>query len=422
MITDTHSLREGRLTAEAARHLAVAVWRRFHEGRCAQVAGSLTFTSLLSLVPFVTLVVLTFSRFPQSTQFSEALKGFLLDNLLPDKAGKVIAAYAVQFSQKSTNLTIVGGVVLVVTALSLIKTIDQAINQIWNVRGTRRWATRFAVYWAALSVGPVFLAGCVFASSAVLSLSLDLVGEPVWLGAVALRLMPVALLTGLFAAVYYIVPHCTVRPVDALAAGFLAALLLVSMQRLFGLYLTHFTSYTLVYGAFAVVPIFLMWLYLSWIVILLGAVVAAVLPERTLLGRMLPAFPGRSLYLALLVLGQLVRAQRRGLTPDVGHLARTARAGHDEVRAVLESCQRARIVVRSDEGGWLLARAADAVSLAEVAQLFAWDGVPRKDAVATPLEAQIRPLWETWVARLNVASELPLSVLAEAGDEKDQSG
>jgi len=117
--------------------LAGAVVRRFREGRCAQVAASLAFTSLLSLVPFVTLVAVVFSRFPQSQRFAEVLRGFLLDNLLPDKAGKVIATYALQFSQKATNLTIVGGAVLILTALMLMRTIDQVINQIWRVPGGR---------------------------------------------------------------------------------------------------------------------------------------------------------------------------------------------------------------------------------------------------------------------------------------------
>ena len=415
MNSSSDSYGSSAMTPGVLRHLVTAIWRRFRDGRCAQVAGSLAFTTLLSLVPFVTLVVVMFTRFPQSARFGDALKGFLLDNLLPDKAGKVIATYAFQFSQKSTNLTIVGGVALIFTALMLMKTIDQVINQIWMVRSTRPWATRLAAYWVALSVGPVLIAGCVFVSTAIIGMSLDLVGEPVWLEAFALRLIPLVLLTGIFTAVYYAVPHCTVRLIDAATAGLFAAMAFVVMQRLFGLYLVHFPSYTLVYGAFAVVPIFLLWLYLSWIVILLGAVMAAVLPERTHMARPLPDFPGRRGYVAMVVLAQLVRAQRDGSTLDVASLARVARVGHDEVRDVLETSQRARIVARSDGGGWLLARAAETVSVAEVARLFTWGLPPDESVPPVGQEALVRRQWSELLLRLDSVSDLPLSALADDG-------
>ncbi|MBK7848691.1 MAG: YihY family inner membrane protein [Zoogloea sp.] len=142
-----------RSSVVALQLLLSAVLRRFRDGRCSQVAASLAFTSLLSLVPFVTLVAVVFSKFPQSQRFRDALQGFLLDNLLPEKAGKVIATYAFQFSQKATNLTIVGGVVLILTAIMLMRTIDQVINQIWRVQAHRPWASRLVAYWAVLSWG-----------------------------------------------------------------------------------------------------------------------------------------------------------------------------------------------------------------------------------------------------------------------------
>ena len=160
-------LNPGALFPEAARHLLHAVGRRFRDGRCAQVAASLAFTTLLSLVPFVTLVAVVFSRLPQSQRLDAALRGFLLDNLLPEKAGKVIATYAVQFSQKATNLTIAGALALILTTVLLMRTIDQVINEIWMIRSRRPWATRLAAYWVALSFGPLLLAGGVVLASAM---------------------------------------------------------------------------------------------------------------------------------------------------------------------------------------------------------------------------------------------------------------
>lgn len=396
----------------SARHLLVAIWRRFREGHCAQVAASLAFTTLLSLVPFVTLVAVVSSKFPQSAQLDAALRGFLLDNLLPDKAGKVIAGYAIQFSQKATNLTIAGAFALVVTAVLLMKTIDQVLNQIWMVRSRRPWATRLAAYWMALSFGPLLLAGGVFLASAMLSMSLNIVNEPVWLEAAGLRFISVAVLSGVFAMLYYAVPHCRVRLGDAVVAGFLAAVGLLIMQRLFSFYLIHFPSYTLVYGAFAAVPIFLLWLYLSWIVILLGAVVAAVLPERNLRRRPLPVFPGRRLYVALQMLAELVDAQREGGQCDVDVLADAARCGHGEVRELLEVLECARIAARTENGGWMLARASEDVLLAEIAHLFAWSLPASAGLPVAGTDAGIDSNWRDLVRDLDAAAAIPIDTLA----------
>lgn len=407
---------------QSAAHLLRVIWQRFQDGRCAQVAGSLAFTTLLSLVPFITLVAVVLSKFPQSAQLDAALRGFLLDNLLPEKAGKVIATYAFQFSQKATNLTIVGALVLVVTAVMLMRTIDTVINQIWMVRSRRPWATRLAAYWVALSFGPLLLAGGVFLATAMLSMSLDLMNEPVWLEAARLRVVSVTILGCVFTALYYVVPHCSVRFSDAALAGFLAALAFVVMQRLFGLYLAHFPSYTLVYGAFAVVPIFLLWLYLSWIVVLLGAVVAAVLPERDVLRRPLPAFPGRRVYVALLLLVELALAQRAGASRDVAQLSVAGRCGHGEIQELLEMLEVAGIVARREQGGWLLARAAEDVQAAEIGRVFGWNSLIQPQPVTTSAGAAVDACWYDVLAALDASASVTLATLAASGGGGTGSG
>lgn len=402
------------------RHLLAAVWLRFSDGRCAQVAGSLAFTTLLSLVPFITLVAVVLSKFPQSASLDAALRSFLLDNLLPDKAGKVIATYALQFSQKATNLTIAGSVVLVVTAVMLMRTIDQVINQIWMVRSRRPWATRLAAYWVALSFGPLLLAGGVFVASAMLSMSLNIMNESVWLEAAGLRLVSLTVLGAVLTSLYYAVPHCSVRMVDAAIAGFLAALVFMVMQRLFGIYLSHFPSYTLVYGAFAAVPIFLLWLYLSWIVVLLGAALAAVLPERDVHRRPLPIFPGRRLYAALLLLAELVAAQREGGFRGVEALADAARCGHGEIREILEMLESARLLARHEGGGWLLTRSAQQITLVEIAHLFGWCAPP-PGGPSRPAEQALARRWGALLAALDREAEIPISALTDSADKPDGS-
>lgn len=404
-----------RVTLRAFRLLLSAVSRRFGEGRCSQVAASLAFTSLLSVVPFVTLVAVVFSKFPQSQRFADALRGFLLDNLLPEKAGKVIAAYAFQFSQKTTNLTIVGGAVLILTAIMLMRTIDQVINEIWRVQVHRPWATRLVAYWAVLSLGPLLLAGGVFAAGAMLSVSMDFMNEPAWLEVAGLRLVSLGVLAGVFATLYFAVPHCSVRLADAGLAGLLAAAGFLVMQRMFSLYLAHFPSYTLVYGAFAVVPIFLLWLYLSWIIILLGAVVAAVLPERSLRRRPLPEFPGRALYVALLMLFELAEAQSGGECRGVGELADVARVGHDEVREVLAVLASSRVVVRRDSGGWLLARSAESVRVSELVSLFGLALPPDAGGVSGGPESWLHEPWKRMLAATDAAADVSLRHLLESG-------
>lgn len=405
------SLHPQALLPEGARELLRAVGRRFRDGRCAQVAASLAFTTLLSLVPFVTLVAVVFSRLPQSARLDAALRGFLLDNLLPEKAGKVIATYALQFSQKATNLTIAGAVALILTTVLLMRTIDQVINEIWMVRRRRPWATRLAAYWVALSFGPLLLAGGVVLASAMLSVSLSVVSEPVWLEAVGLRLISVLIMTLLFGLLYYVVPHCRVKASHALVAGFLAAIGLLLMQRLLGVYLLHFPSYTLVYGAFAAVPILLVWLYVSWIVVLLGAVVAAVLPERELFRGRLPAFPGRPLYVALLVLSELVEAQREGRSRDFEALALVARAAPEQVAEVLAALAAERLVICAEDGGWLLARAAEGVRLVEVALLFGWRLPPADAGSPDPAECRVRQRYAALLVGMERAADLPLASL-----------
>ena len=176
-----------------ARRLLEMLAERFQANRCSLVAGSLAFTTLLSLVPLVTLTIVVFGHFQVFAGLGEELRLFLVQNLLPDKAGRIIATYAVQFSQKAANLTLLGGALLALGAFSLILTIDREFNQIWGVRHPRPWTVRVPLYWATLTIGPLVAAGAVTASSFVLSTSLGLVDEPAWVRGAALRSAPFVL-------------------------------------------------------------------------------------------------------------------------------------------------------------------------------------------------------------------------------------
>ena len=259
--------------------------KRFREERCAQAAASLAFTTLLALVPLLTVTLVLISHFEFFASLGAALRNFLLANLLPEKAGKVIAAYVLQFSQKTGRLTILGTSMLVVTALLLLFSIDRVFSQIWRVRQQRPLVKRVLLYLTCLVLGPVVLGAIVAAATYLLTSSLGLVNEPKWIANLLLRSLPVLLLATLCSWIYYALPNKPVAPWHAVSGGVLTALGFALIQRGFAMYLSLVPNYTLIYGAFAALPILLVWLYLSWLVVLAGALAAAVMGEMRPAGR-----------------------------------------------------------------------------------------------------------------------------------------
>lgn len=260
----------GRIMRFALRHAA--------NKNLTQVAASLTFTTVLGIVPLLAVILSLFTAFPLFDEFRIALEDFLADSLMPPAVSSNVMSYLNQFAAKASGLTAIGGMALIVTSIMLLRTIDEAFNTIWQVRRQRPIRHRILVYWAILSIGPVLIGASLWASSIMAQYSADYMGKlPLGLG-VALTLAPLAASTAGFTALFTLVPNCRVNWKDALAGGFLTALALFIMRQGFTIYLAHFPSYTIIYGAFATLPIFLLWLYLSWIAVLSGATLAAILP------------------------------------------------------------------------------------------------------------------------------------------------
>lgn len=255
------------------------VVQRYGEDRCSQVAASLSFTTLLSLVPLLTVALGLFSRLPQFIHMEDVLRKFLFDNLLPTKAGNIVATYALQFSDNANRLTLIGSVVLFITAIMTMLTIDHSFNAIWRVRRARPLAKRVTMYGVGLVLGPPVIAFGMALVTFALSASLGLVHEPPWLRTALFGALPVLFMTALLAALYRYVPNRSVARSHALIGGVFATALFSLAQKLFGWFIIGLPTYRLVYGAFATLPIFLLWLYLSWTVVILGALLTAVLPE-----------------------------------------------------------------------------------------------------------------------------------------------
>lgn len=249
--------------------------RRARQERIAQIAGSLTFTTVLSLVPLLTVSLAAFTRFPVFSRFEQALEQHLLGSLLPADLSRTVLLHLHQFADNAHGLTVVGSLFLFGAALALLLTIENALNQIWDVRRGRPLLRRVGLYAVMLAVGPLLLGVTLWGMSYVLGVSVGLVGTLPPAARFALTLGPVALAAAGLTALFRFVPHAPVRWHEALVGGLLASLALEAGKRVFTAYVLNFPTYRAVYGAFASLPVFLLWLYFSWLVTLLGALVAA---------------------------------------------------------------------------------------------------------------------------------------------------
>jgi membrane protein len=382
-----------RSKSASVRQFFSLVRRRFLERRVLQTAGSLTYTTLLSLVPMVTVVLLVMRQFAPLAQFGDDLRAFLLQNLLPERAGKMITLYALQFSQKASSLTLLGTVFLVITAVMLFQTIDHTLNGIWNVRRPRAWYVRIPVYWLALTVGPMIFAASVAATGELLSASRDLVEkQPHWVNSLMDRSMTTMLLAALFSFMFHAIPNRKLNIWHSLAGGLVAGLGVVISQRLFGLYLSKLPSFALIYGTFSVVPIFLIWIYLSWLMVLLGATIAAVLPDFQLRHSQLPATAAGRAVAILRVSRMLADAQQKGTVAELADLARAAHQTVAQTDELLNTMGSAGWVVQTEDGAWTLCVAAEVITLGSLFSLAVFErggqeGMTSEDST---LAAQLR--------------------------------
>lgn len=270
--------RDWRRTRRTAWHILKYAAQRAEEKKLAQVAASLTYTTVLSLVPMLAVVLSLFTAFPLFSEFRIALENFLASSVMPAVVSENVMGYLNQFAAKASGLTTVGGLVLIVTSVMLLRTIDEAFNDIWQVETRRPLRQRMLVYWALLSLGPILVGASLWALSMLARESLGLIGDMPMRTNALLALLPLLLTGGGFTALYFTVPNRRVRWKDALIGGFCTAVVLEILRVGIAYYLSRFPSYTIIYGAFATIPIFLLWMYLSWLVILLGATITALLP------------------------------------------------------------------------------------------------------------------------------------------------
>ena len=364
--------------------------RRANQERLFQVASSLTFTTVLSIVPLLTTVFGVMTALPVFDRMRDALHSFLRARLFPEAISTSIFKYLDQFSANASSLTVVSVLSFAVTSLTTMLTIDGALNTIWGVHRMRPLAQRLITYWAILSVGPIVLGVSLSLTSYLASAAAGLVTAPPPLVAAVLGIAPLLLFTLAYSALYVYVPNRHVRWRDALAGAFFAALAFEGAKRGFAIYITRFPSYTMIYGALAALPLLLLWIYYIWIITLAGALIAASLPA--VYGRRWNRgeAPGDSFGDALRVLRVLYRIRRTdrpGRLPGLGAYAirQAARLDYESVDVILEKLEQDGIVIRTTPVGsegparfrnddlWLFAADASVVTLERVFRLFAFD-------------------------------------------------
>lgn len=262
-------------------NLLQLIRQRFAQARLGVTASSLTYTTVLALVPTFTVFLAVFAAFPAFRDLQNQLQLWLLNSLVPDNIAKPVMGALMQFSAKASKLGAVGLVGAVVTAIMALVTIETTLNEIWRVREDRPWAQRILLYWTSITLGPLLLGASLLLSSTAWAMTRQWLGDwpPSQLLLVALNGLQLLFVSSALMLLYRLVPNTHVEWRHAAVGGLVAALALELAKKLLTLYLSKMVSFSAIYGTFATVPILLLWIYMAWVLVLVGALVAAILPE-----------------------------------------------------------------------------------------------------------------------------------------------
>lgn len=357
------------------RDTARTLRERFREDRLGLSASSLTFTTSIALVPFLTVALAIFTAFPMFAKLQGVVQTWLVESLVPEHIARQVLGYLSQFTRQASRLGAVGLAVLVLSVLTLVMTIERTLNGIWRVQRVRPLVQRLFIYWGVITLGPLLLAASLAATSQFMPLlagSKALSGLSAWL----LDALEFVLHAGAMAALFRYMPNTHVAWGHAWSGGVFVAAGLGLAKQLLAFYLQSVPTYSMVYGAFATVPILLVWIYLAWLIVLMGAVVTAYLPSllsghARRLGRV-----GWPFELALACVQQLYRArgaQPHGLSAQA--LARALNVDQLQLEPLLQTLRQIQWIAAVEladgaEPVWVLLADPEQTLLAPLAEVL----------------------------------------------------
>ena len=313
--------------------------RRLEEERLPQVAGSLTFNTVLALVPVLTIALAIFTTFPIFTTFRTALEAYFIQSLIPKAISNTILDYLSLFAAKASRMSVVGAIALLFTTAATMAMIDRTFNDIWRVKTKRPLVQRIIAYWTIVTLGPLLIGVSITMTSHLVRATDWLTTNLPFLSSFLDSTMSIGLTTIAFTLLYMVIPNRFVEWRDAAWGGVTAAVAFEIAKRLFAIFVTRFPSYTMIYGALAAIPIFLIWIYVSWLIILVCAVIAAALPVVKYERWWHVASPGSAFVDAMAVLKVLVDARMTAASAvaDATVIRSCTRLGFDESENLLEA-------------------------------------------------------------------------------------
>jgi membrane protein len=356
-----------RLDRDRLNNFVRFVLRRFLDDRCLESAGALSLTTLFALVPLVTVVFGVLSAFPVFAQWRQDISGFVFRNFVP-AAGEAVENYLTQFADNASKATAVGIIVLLVSVVSLTVSAESTFNRIWRVPQARRASSRFVVHWTVITLGPMALVMLLAVSAYLFTLPFFAHADSeLLLRSRLLRLLPFLIQWLVLFAAYTLIPNRHVRMRDAAIGALFAALLFEVVKRLFASYATNGANYQQVYGALAMVPIFVFWIYLSWMLVLMGASLTASIAAFDYRPPSQRLAEGNEFRGLLRVLEHFIAAQREGGALHSADLReRETFLTDDLVQRYLRDLCEAGLIRRGEDGAWALTCDPTATTLYDV--------------------------------------------------------
>ena len=342
------------------------LWKNFLDDRLFEAAGALSFTTVFALVPLSMVVFGVLQAFPVFDKWSTQLSSYIFANFVPSSASKV-EAYLQGFADRAGDLTTLGVIALVVSLLITLTSVETTFNRIWRVKAPRPKFSRFLVYWTVLTLGALVAAASLALSTQLFALAVFQTQPGRAIESLMLRVAPVAIELLAFTMIYRVVPHRTVQWRHAFAGAALAVLMFELVKGGIGLFLGSFRSYEAIYGTVAFVPIFLLWVFLGWVSILLGASLGSSISAFRYQPAAMRLPEGYELYGILRMLGRFAQAREKGEGLHSDDIERLEPMLTDAlVQQLLAQLEEIRLLSRAETGEWLLARDLDELSLAEL--------------------------------------------------------